>query len=306
VAHVEERREAGQNALAMTLQAKRLRIPLPEAGLEIALLDWGGVGPPALLHHANGFCAALWQPVAQRLRPHFRVFAMDARGHGDSTAPAGVVPYQWANFGRDLAAVGAALTAGFGPIELGVGHSFGGTAMVLAALERPSLFRRIALLDPVVVPSDPQVRELMGRGNLLADAARKRRHVWDNRAQARDRWAGKETFAGWDRAIFELYLAEALGDLPDGRVALKCSPEVEATIFELGAGVDVMDRASELRTPALILWASRGNFPRSHFEELASRMPEAALRDAATGHFVPMEDPGLVVAELLAFQRSTG
>ena len=60
----------------------RRRISLPENGVEIAILDWGGDGPLALLHHANGFSAAVWGPVAEHLRGRFRVVAVDARGHG--------------------------------------------------------------------------------------------------------------------------------------------------------------------------------------------------------------------------------
>ena len=64
------------------------RVPLPGRGVELSVLDFGGSGPVALCAHANGFCAYLWQPVAERLRGEIRVLAYDARGHGDSSAPA--------------------------------------------------------------------------------------------------------------------------------------------------------------------------------------------------------------------------
>src|SRR5258706_5837286 len=97
----------------------RRRLALPEHGVEIALLDWGGSGPLALFHHANGFCAATLDLVARPLRRHFRVIGMDARGHGDSSRPgasfaqraegerrpSGGEPYAWGEFGADLAAV---------------------------------------------------------------------------------------------------------------------------------------------------------------------------------------------------------
>ena len=58
-----------------------------KSGIEIALRDWGGDGPLALLHHANGFCAELWAQVAERLRGRFHLIALDARGHGASSKP---------------------------------------------------------------------------------------------------------------------------------------------------------------------------------------------------------------------------
>ena len=127
------------------------------SGLEIALLDWGGEGPLALLHHANGFCAGCWAAVAEGLRPRYRVIAMDARGHGDSSKPRGGESYRWEHFGRDAGEVAAALAAlsGAGRVALGLGHSFGGTALLTAAAERPALFERLVLVDPIVPPARP-------------------------------------------------------------------------------------------------------------------------------------------------------
>jgi pimeloyl-ACP methyl ester carboxylesterase len=288
---------------------RRTRLPLPESGLEIALLDWGGEGPLAFLQHANGFCSGLWAPVAEGLRERFRVVAMDARGHGDSDKPEGAASYHWAHFGRDVAAVAGHLAERHGPVALGLGHSFGGTALVLAAIERPDLFERLVLLDPIVMPSRERESDAVRRAGArgLAAGARARRQVWESRTQARTKWAGKDAFAEWEPRALDLYVAEALGDRPDGRVQLKCPGEVEAMIFEANGSVDVMERAARLETPALILWARRGNFSRAHFEELASRMQRGRVRDADTGHFIPMENAGLVVDEVFGFSaRSEG
>jgi pimeloyl-ACP methyl ester carboxylesterase len=285
----------------------RSHLDLAGGGPRIALLDWGGDGPPALLHHANGFCAALWAPVAERLRPHFRVFAMDARGHGDSSKPRSREAYHWSHFGRDVEAVAAWLAERFGRVGLGLGHSFGGTAIALAAIADPALFDCIVLVDPIVVPSDAEARGRISQGSQLAEGARKRREVWESREEARAKWQGKETFAGFVPQAFDLYLAEALADRPDGRVELKCPGEVEAAIFEQGGSVDVMALAPRLETPTLVLWAARGNFPRSHFEALVARMPHGRLRDVDAGHLVPMQAPERVADEVLAFSaRSAG
>src|SRR5678809_1114899 len=65
---------------------------------------------------------------------------MDARGHGDSSRGTGARPYAWHEFGADLAAVARTLAKQHGRVALGLGHSFGGTSMVLAAAEEPELF----------------------------------------------------------------------------------------------------------------------------------------------------------------------
>ena len=50
-------------------EIRRRRLRLPERGIELALVDWGGNGPLALLSHANGFCADVLGLLAERLRP---------------------------------------------------------------------------------------------------------------------------------------------------------------------------------------------------------------------------------------------
>ncbi|MCZ7537709.1 MAG: alpha/beta fold hydrolase [Acidimicrobiia bacterium] len=114
----------------------------------------GDDGPLALLHHANGFCAATWGVVAERLRPHWRVIAIDARGHGNSSRPQGNAAYQWRELTRDWLAVTrwALHSAKRSAVDLVVGNSLGGAVALLAAAERPDWYRRLVLLDPVALP----------------------------------------------------------------------------------------------------------------------------------------------------------
>ena len=133
----------------------------------------------------------------------------------------------------------------------------------------------------------------------MAEGARRRLREWESRAAARTRWAGRPAFAAWTPRALDLYAAEGLEERADGSVTLKCSPEVEASIFENAASVDPMLCAQDLRASVVVLWARDGNFPRAHFEEFARRMPNGSVRELDAGHLVPMEDPDLLVAELL-------
>jgi pimeloyl-ACP methyl ester carboxylesterase len=295
----------------------RRRLPLPDRGVEIALLDWGGGGPVALLHHANGFCAAMFEPVARELRRHYRVVAMDGRGHGDSSKPEGDGAYAWHHFGDDALAVARALAATRADrrVALALGHSFGGTALMLAASQDSQLFERLVMVDPVLRPPDggPMIDPArLSRVGSMVDRARKRREVFESREDARESWRDKEMFSRWTPRAFELYLAEGLADRPDGRVELKCPAAVEAAIFAAGPDFDPWEVATRVKTPALMLWAERGDFPRRVYEEVASRMADARVRDVAAGHLVPMERPELVVEAVLDFavgsrgQRSVG
>jgi pimeloyl-ACP methyl ester carboxylesterase len=279
----------------------RLRLPGGDPGIEIAVLDFGGSGSPVLLNHANGFCAALWAPVAEALRSHFRVFAMDARGHGDSSKPAGVEAYAWAALGRDVGAVADALAAEHGPLALGLGHSFGGTCLLIGASQDVSRFGRVMLVDPPFPPARGQRAHWPSKSNSLAEGARRRRHSWPDRAAARMRWAGRPAFEHWTARALDLYAAEGLGEAPDGGVTLKCPPEIEATLFERAIDVDLADYPEVLSFPIRFLWARHGNFPRAHYEALAASMPDADVVEVDAGHLMLMEQPEVVIEEVLRF-----
>ncbi len=289
--------------------AQRRAVALPGVGVEIALLDWGGTGPLALLHHANGFCAALWAPIAEVLRERFHVVAMDARGHGDSSLPAEGVSektFAWGVLAHDLEEVARALLreTGESRIALGVGHSFGGTLMLTAAASDPGLFERLLLLDPVVLPSmTKQQAEEYSADNGLAERARRRRHEWPSREAARAFFAERELFAGWQPHILDLYVAEGLRESARGGVELKCSGAVEAQIFAAAHTLDVVGHASGMKTPVLLLGAESGNIPHEVYRGLVPELGDARFESVEGGHLIPMEHPEIVLQCVERFCR---
>jgi pimeloyl-ACP methyl ester carboxylesterase len=292
----------GAEARALLARAARRSVRL--ADVEIALLDWGGAGEPVLLHHANGFCKGVWGLVAERLAPRFRVFAMDARGHGDSSRPEAPGSYAWHRFAEDAAAVAAFVAAECRVTRLpvAVGSSFGGTSLLGAAKQRPDLFGRLVLVDPVVPPRVEEIPPERREHVLsMVERATKRRHDWPSRAEARAFFAERELFERFDPRALDLYVLDGLRERRDGSVELKCPGTVEAAVFAGGGDVDVAALARGLRTPALWLWASQGSFSRERYRELAASMAAARVEDLACGHLAPMERPDLVAEAVLRF-----
>ncbi len=293
--------DATQGARDLLAAATPRRLTLEGRGVEIALLDFGGSGPLALAHHANGFCKGMWAEVAHALRGRLRVVALDARGHGDSSQPEGARAYAWPEFTADLAALAEQLAAETGrPLALGIGHSFGGTSLLGAAARRPELFERLLLVDPVTPP--PPSSQLPGRREhvaSLADAARRRRSEWPSRLEARAWFSERSLFSAWTPAALDLYVLDGLRESEDGGVELKCTGAVEAAVFELGEFVDLTEWTRGLAAPALWLWAEGGNFPLAFQELLAASMRSARVERVAAGHLVPMERPELVAEAAL-------
>ena len=281
-------------------------LSLPEREVEIALHDWGGDGPPALLHHANGFCAALFGLLVPKLLPHFRVIGMDARGHGDSSRPPQSSDYHWHHFVEDLLAVGARVVEELecARIELAIGHSFGGTCMAIAASRRPALFGRVAMLDPVIIPPEGWTAQpgFPGPRPEMAALARKRRAVWPSREAVRAAWSSPQhAFGDWDPRALEIYVREGFRERTDDQVELKCTPWVEAAVFDHNHSLPPFDFAPDMTVPTLILWAARGRFPRPIFEELAARMRDARVEDVDGGHLLPMQAPDPTAEAILRF-----
>ncbi len=292
---------AEASARGLLSRARRRTFPLPERGVELAALDWGGNGRVALLHHANGFCKGMWALVADALRERWRLVAIDARGHGDSSKPEGPDAYAWDRFAEDLLGVAEQLAAETGsPLALGIGHSFGGTSMIGAAARRTGLFERLLLVDPVI-PPPPQIGvERQVHINRLVEGARRRRAEWPSREAARAWCRERPFFAGWRAEAIELYLLDGMAERPDGSLTLKCPGAIEAAVFAGSAGLDVFALARRVTTPAVLQWAERGDFPRPVYDAVASLMAHARVETVAAGHLIPMEQPDAVVAAVRA------
>jgi pimeloyl-ACP methyl ester carboxylesterase len=299
------------------MQSKR-RCFATAPGIEIAAVEWvpegipEGDGPIALLHHANGMCAATWTLVAEALAADYRVVAIDARGHGDSSAPPAPGSYPMRAFVDDLAAVARTLLAesGLSRIAYGIGNSFGGIVTAAAEATYPGLFDRIAMLDPPIHPDDALRARLDPSGGivdprpLIAAQARRRTAVWPSREVVRAAWADKPMFARWRPRAFDAYLAEGFRDLADGRVELKCAPDVEATVFATSGDLDIYALAPDVRVPVLLVRAARGNLPVQAFAHLAKLLPNCTSIAPDIGHLMPLEDPERTVELLLDFAAS--
>jgi pimeloyl-ACP methyl ester carboxylesterase len=285
-------------------------LALPDRGIEVGLVDFGGEGPLAVVSHANGFCASLYEPLAAGLRDRYRVLAFDSRGHGRSSAPPPSAPYEWEEFVADWRSVAAALCerAGVERVGLGVGHSFGGSCLLAAAAREPERFESIALIDPVLLPPPGErTGPFMGEGDHpMSAAARRRTAVFPSRDAIRASWSRRGVFADWDPAVLEAYLRDGFRDREDGRVELCCAPEIEAAVFQLGPRLDLFADLPALQTPTLWLHAGQGNFSLDLVERAAASSDAVLLESLDVDHLVAMTAPDLVVSRVLDWIDTQG
>jgi N-formylmaleamate deformylase len=110
--------------------------------LSLACHRGGADGPLLILAHGLSDDGLCWGRVAETLGARYRLLAFDARGHGQSEAPA--EGYRTEDFGADLLAV---LEAEGRPAII-FGHSLGAEVATWAAARRPELVCGLVLEDP--------------------------------------------------------------------------------------------------------------------------------------------------------------
>lgn len=276
-------------------------------GVRLHYLRWGLSGPPAVLLHATGFLARLWEPIAEGLARRYRVYAYDTRGHGDSDKPEaddGGDPYGWEAIAGDLNGFLDAMS-----IEraLLVGHSGGGAQAAYLAATRPRYVERAVLIEPIISPPQPGV-EANDRGRELSEGAAKRRMVWPSREELIETYRQRPAFAGWRDEVLRLYAEHGTHQREDGQFELKCPGAIEARFFGNSLPPGNWDLLPEIRCPTLVVRGETTDPPLAAIAaQTAERIPGARLATiAGAGHFAPMEKPDEVLGLVASFVESAG
>ena len=264
-------------------------------GIPLALHDLGGEGRPALLVHATGFHGRVFLPLARSLGDHFHCLAPDLRGHGESGAP-GDLGFNWVGFGTDVLTAVDALGL---DKPVGIGHSCGGAALLLAEEARPGTFSALYCFEPVVRPADnPPPPEMI---SSLVRAARQRREIFAARRQAYDNYASKPPLSALDPEALAAYVDFGFEDLADGSVRLLCRGENEARIYEASFSHPAFARLGAVGCPTLVACGAKSDdFTPEVLAPVVQRLPSGRLEALPElGHFGPLERPAVVAESII-------
>jgi pimeloyl-ACP methyl ester carboxylesterase len=267
-------------------------------GVSLALHEQGGAGRPTLLCHATGLHGAVWEPLSDDLGPDLARWAIDFRAHGASVVPAGD-PLPWAAMGDDVLAVIDALAPAPGQL-LGVGHSMGGAALLMAEQARPGTFAGLWLYEPIVPP--PVAAQAMAGGNRLAEGAERRRPSFASTADALANYASKPPLSVARADALHAYVRHGFVTGEDGAVHLACRPADEAQVFRGGGGHPTFERLRDVGCPVRIVCGVHEPGPAAFAPEIAAALPDGVLeRHGHLGHFGPLEAPSELAASVRAF-----
>jgi pimeloyl-ACP methyl ester carboxylesterase len=260
-------------------------------GATLATWDLGGDGAPVLVIHATGFHGRCYRPLASEA-PTLHWWGIDLAGHGASDPyPDG--DYSWGRLRDD---VGAAIAA----LELErpwvVGHSLGGALALMVEAAAPGTFSGMLLWEPIVL--GPGLMPAGGHRDL-SEMARRRRPRFPSLAAALANYAAKAPFAFMRADALLEYVDGGFRPAAGGGVALACSPETEARVYEATLAAGLADQLPLVDVAvALACGAVAPDIDPHHLRAIADRMPRADVTvHPALGHFGPLENPRWVAAE---------
>jgi pimeloyl-ACP methyl ester carboxylesterase len=259
-------------------------------GTELRYLA-SGSGPPLVLVHGLGGCAANWRAIAPAFAPERRVIVPELPGHGGSEPLPGV-----SSLDPFAEAVLAVLEAEDALPAPWVGHSLGGLVGLRAAVRRPAAVTGIVLAAAAGISSATRLAEatvtalglvkpgrLLGRSRARVSRSRLGRTVAFG-------WWGVADPAGLDPELAEAFLAgppQHTDTLSAGRALVATDPRLE------------LDRVG---CPCVCLWGADDNWvPLQDGIEYARRLRAPLRSIAGCGHLLIGERPELVVRAVREF-----
>jgi len=272
------------------MEPRSLRLPGTH-GLTLGALEWSREGTLLLFLHGFSNDAHVWDPVAPAFAAHYRVVALDHRGHGESDRdPEG--RYDHETMARDVAS--ALESLGAKRVVL-VGHSLGGRV----AMRFAGLFPE-AVAGLVIVDSAP---ELDARGTTRI------------RLDVQQQDPSFASLKDYERVLARQYPAtkpELLAKLaghwarqrPDGRFELKLDPafmrgrrgssEDDLAKWSAEEAKHLWSALEKLPCPALVV---RGAASDVLSADVADKMADEVLKQgtlaviARAGHSVMLDNP---------------
>ncbi|HEX9494258.1 MAG TPA: alpha/beta hydrolase [Candidatus Limnocylindria bacterium] len=256
----------------------------------LAVWEWPGENPPAVLLHGIGNYGRVWDFVADAVAGRVRLVAPDARGHGASAKPAsGYVPE---DFVADAIAVMDALGLAR---PLVVGHSMGGAHALALAATHPDRVRALALVDvgpEIGREGGGRARRLsLGRPDRFADEAAALAYL-------------RETSPGYSDAVYANRLAHVF-DRDVGGLTWRSDKD---SLRQILSGPDRREYAwsalASLPMPVLVVRGTRSESLRAEtYARMLETIPHATGLELDAGHNVQLDRPRELADAIVALRR---
>ena len=293
-----------------TIRLKLATISVNSRMKTIPYFDLYGSGQPLHFLHANSYPPECYQPFLKLLQTQYHVFGMLLRPLWGNSNPNEIE--NWQPFSDDLLQF---LEPPQPAPVIGVGHSIGAIVTLRAALQDPSKFRALILLDPVLfVPSRLiwwKFFYSLGLGDRvhpLIKGAKKRRRAFENLETLFRRYRSRNIFRYMSDENLRIYIEGITQPTADGTFELVYSPEWEAQVYRTGLqDFDIWRGLPKLEVPTLFIRGAETDTFLGNAAQLVKRMqPKACVEtlDKST-HLLPLERPQEVFDMMQSFLHET-
>jgi len=238
--------------------------------------------------HGNGFPSPCYKQLLEPLQERFACYYIDRVGH----SPQFPVNDNWRNLVDEV--IDSIKTQTSQPV-IGLGHSLGGVLSLLAAVEQPSLFRAVILLDSPLLgrlkSNVVRFSKAFGMIDRLTPAfrTRERREHWKNRDQVMAYLKSRKLFKSFTDDCLNDYIDYGLekdGDAYSLRFDRKIEYQIYRTIPHI-----LHEYEGKLQIPTALIYGNKSTvIDRLDLRYMKKQYGIVSFATSGT-HMLPMEHP---------------
>lgn len=243
-----------------------------------------------ILHfaHGNGFPSPCYKQLLQHLQKHYDICYIDRVGHS-SAFP---VSDNWHNLVSEV--IDSVKTQAPQPV-IALGHSLGGILSLLAALEQPSLFRAVVLLDSPLLgrlkSNIVRFSKVLGMIDHLTPAfrSRDRRQHWESREQALTYLKSRKLFKTFTDACLNDYIDYGMIKNEEG-YSLRFDRKIEYQIYRTIPHI-LHQYEGKLQVPTALIYGNKSTVVDGLDLRYMKKHHGIASFETKGTHMFPMEYP---------------
>lgn len=243
--------------------------------------------------HGNGFPALCYTQMLNALSEHFACYYVDRLGHN----PQFPVTENWSYLVDEV--INSIVQQCNEPV-IAVGHSLGGVLSLLAAIQRPELFKAVIMLDSPLLgrlkSNMVKLAKTLGLIDRLTPAhrTRGRRQRWQNKEQLIAYLRERPLFKTFSEACLEDYINYGLKKEEAG-YQLRFDSHIEYLIYRT-IPHQLHHYAGKLKVPAALIYGTQSSVvDRFDVRYMKHHFNIQCFKIKGT-HMFPMENPQMTAA----------
>lgn len=238
--------------------------------------------------HGNGFPSGCYRQLLNVLQTQYDCFMVDRLGH-NSQYP---VTDNWPHLVREI--ICSIEEKKIAPV-IGIGHSLGGVLTLLAALQKPALFKAVVMVDAPLLNRFKSTCINMAKKMRFIDLitpahrSRSRRQHWDTREELVAYLKSRPLFQTFDERCLQDYVEYGFEYKACG-YRLRFNPDIEYQIFRtLPHQLHLYE--GQLQTPTALIYGDKSTIITANDVRYMQKKYHIKAYSMPGTHMLPMEHP---------------